>query len=393
MGQSKGTWDIVVIGAGIQGASVAEEAAAGGYRVLVIDSRAPAWGTSSRSSKLIHGGLRYLETGQIRLVHECLRERAILLRRAPDLVRLKPFYIPVYRHTRRHALTIAAGLGLYAVLAKLGAGSRFSRLPPSQAEALDGLSSEGLKHIFQYHDAQTDDAALTRAVLSSACEMGAHARYPVSFEAAEPSPTGWVVRIKDGGRDEIIHCHALVNATGPWVNDTLARISAAHPAIDVELVAGTHVIYERPVEQGIYYVEASDRRAVFVMPWKGGTMVGTTERTYQGDPADIAPTEHEIAYLHDTLSQYFPAFADEQPSDAFAGLRVLPAAPTSPFKRARETRLERNDMQSPPLVSIYGGKLTAARATGEAVMESLSARLPQRARKNDTKTRRLYPVD
>ena len=174
-------YDVVVIGAGIHGAGIAQAAAAGGYTVLLLEQHAPAFGTSSRSSKLIHGGLRYLETGQFALVRECLREREFLLKLAPDLVRLVPFYIPVYRHTTRRPWQIHTGLSLYALLGGLGEHVRFTRVPRTQWDELDGIATHDLQAVYRYFDAQTDDAALTRAVLYSAQTLGATVKVPAEF--------------------------------------------------------------------------------------------------------------------------------------------------------------------------------------------------------------------
>src|SRR5271167_4239880 len=150
-------YDVIIIGGGIHGAGVLQAAAAAGFRALLIERRALASGTSSRSSKLIHGGLRYLESGQFALVRESLRERAILLRIAADLVELKPFYIPVYRQTRRRPWQLKLGLGMYALLGGFNAGTRFGAVPRSEWAALDGLERQGLEAVVRYHDAQTDD--------------------------------------------------------------------------------------------------------------------------------------------------------------------------------------------------------------------------------------------
>ena len=163
-----GQYDLVVIGAGIHGVGVAQAAAAAGYSVLVLEQTGIASATSCRSSKLIHGGLRYLESGQLNLVRESLRERDILLRIAPQLVQLVPFYIPVYRHTARRPWQIRAGLALYAVLGNLRRHAWFAALPRVQWGNLDGLATENLQAVFRYQDAQTDDAALTQAVMRSA---------------------------------------------------------------------------------------------------------------------------------------------------------------------------------------------------------------------------------
>ena len=154
-------FDVVVIGGGIHGAGVAQAAAAQGYSVLVLEQSAIAAGTSSRSSKLIHGGLRYLENAQFSLVRECLRERALLLKNAPELVKLKPFYIPVYSETSRSAWQIRAGLALYSTLGGLGADTRFKIVPRHEWGTLDGLDREDLHKVFRYYDGQTDDKEMS----------------------------------------------------------------------------------------------------------------------------------------------------------------------------------------------------------------------------------------
>ena len=221
--------DVIVIGAGIHGAGVAQAAAAAGYSVQVLEKTGIACATSCRSSKLIHGGLRYLESGQFGLVRECLRERDILLRIAPALVRLVPFHIPVYRATRRRPWKIRAGLSLYALLNRLQRPAWFTALPRRDWELLDGLATEDLQTVFRYHDAQTDDAALTRAVMHSAQILGAELICPGEFLGAQRTRQGYVVRYRTPqGEVECIGA-ALVNAAGPWAKAALARISPALP--------------------------------------------------------------------------------------------------------------------------------------------------------------------
>ena len=166
-------YDVVIIGGGIHGAGVLQAAAAAGHKALLIERQALASGTSSRSSKLIHGGLRYLESGQFALVRESLRERAIHLRIAAELVELKPFFIPVYRDTRRRPWQLKIGLWIYALLGGFDAATRFGSVPKAQWPALDGLKSSDLDAVIRYHDAQTNDALLTRAVVKSALGLGA----------------------------------------------------------------------------------------------------------------------------------------------------------------------------------------------------------------------------
>ncbi|HGG59211.1 MAG TPA: glycerol-3-phosphate dehydrogenase/oxidase [Gammaproteobacteria bacterium] len=381
-------YDVVVIGAGIQGAAVAQAAAAGGYRTLVIEQYPePARGTSSRSSKLIHGGLRYLETGQFSLVRECLRERRILLRNAPGLVKMQPFYLPVYRHTRRPAWKIAVGLSIYTLFSL----RPFHWIGRWRWSELDGLVTEGLKTVFRYDDAQTDDARLTAAVLQSAESLGAEIRYNASFHAASETEGACRVEIETARGSVHLSTHALVNAAGPWVVEVASRISpmSGQPAVD--LVRGTHIEIARPLRGGIYYVEAADGRAVFVMPWQGHTLIGTTETPYRGDPAAVKPLESEIDYLLAVYNRYFRAeLTRGDVINAFAGLRVLPRSDgQSAFSRPRDTLIVGNRSGKARIVSLYGGKLTAHRATAEEVIERLKPVLPKRQVVADTRKLRL----
>jgi glycerol-3-phosphate dehydrogenase len=377
-------FDVVVVGGGIHGAGVLQAAAAAGYRALLLEERAPAAGTSSRSSKLVHGGLRYLETFQLGLVRESLAERAVLLSIAPDLVRLVPFHIPVYRDTSRRPWKIRAGLSLYALLGRLAPSARFTSLPRSGWGALDGLSTDGLLAVFRYHDGQTDDAALVRAVLASAESLGARCDSPARFAGATREGEGYEVRWVAGGNVRTCRALALVNAGGPWIEEVRKRIAPVPPGFPVDLVGGAHVEIEGSLASGIYYTEApSDRRAVFVMPWKGRTLVGTTETPYSGDPDAVRPLPEEIEYLRSTFARYFPA-RSARVVDAWAGLRVLPRSADSPFVRRRDTTLVADDDRAPRTVAIYGGKLTGYRATALKVMRLLLRTLPPREAIGDT---------
>jgi len=377
--------DVLVVGGGIQGAGVLQAAAAAGHGALLLEARDFARGTSSRSSKLIHGGLRYLETMQLALVRESLRERRILTQIAPHLVELVPFYIPVYKRTTRRPWQIRAGLSLYATLGGLVEEARFSRVPHREWGRLDGLVTKGLQAVFRYHDGQTDDAALVRAVIASARELGGEALHPAELISARREDGGWRARYRAG--EEVRECVArvLVNASGPWIERVVDRLDPIPPRCAVELVGGTHIELPGTLERGIYYTEAHDRRAVFIMPWKGHTLVGTTELPYEGDPAEIRPTDAEVVYLQETLSEYFPARSTEL-LDAWAGLRVLPRGEGEAFDRPRDVTLVPDDPARPSYLAIYGGKLTGYRATAERVMEWIGRSLPRTGRRADTAT-------
>ena len=381
-------YDVVVIGGGIHGAGVLQAAAAAGHKCLLIERKALASGTSSRSSKLIHGGLRYLESGQFRLVRESLHERSVMLKIAPELVKLIPFYIPVYPKTRRRPWQLKLGLFAYAMLGGFRSGMGFGAVPRAEWDQLDGLDTNGLQAVIRYHDAQTDDAELTRSVVQSARGLGAELAMPAAFVEAELNDQGALVGYEEG--DKMIQCQArvLVNAAGPWATH-IARY--VRPAIDipsVDLVQGTHVVVPIRTAQGVYYVESpTDGRAVFLIPWKGGTMIGTTETPYKGEPEQVRPLPEEEEYLLGVARAYFPAFKALTRNDIverFAGLRVLPAGDANAFGRSRETMLITDRPQRPRVLGIYGGKLTAWRATAEQVMDKIETSLPRHRRRAGT---------
>lgn len=386
-------YDIVVIGAGIHGAGVAQAAAAAGHKVLVLEQNDVAAGTSSRSSKLIHGGLRYLETGQWRLVRECLRERRLLLQLAPGLVSLTPHFIPVYPHCRHRPWQLRVGLSAYALLGGLTAQTRFRRLPSEQWRDLDGLSTQGLEAVYQYWDARTDDAALTRAVIDSALSLGAVLRMPAGLHRAQWADGLWHIDYVPGDSGQRCTASVLINAAGPWVNTVLERITPSPDRVPVDLVQGTHLVVEGQLQHGVYYVEAPrDGRAVFIMPWYERMLVGTTETPYQGDPGDVHPLEDEKDYLLETLHAYFPQYDDSSLVDAFTGLRVLPAGQGSFTRRSRETLIHNHAVAGGRLVTVYGGKLTVYRLTAQRVMERIAPLLPRRKARAATSTLKLSSV-
>ncbi len=370
-------YDLIVIGAGIQGAGVAQAASAEGYRVLVIEQYQEAGtGTSSRSSKLIHGGLRYLETGQFSLVYECLQERKRLLKNAPHLVKLVPFYIPVYKNSYRKPWMIALGLALYSLLSF----KPFQRIPKNQWALLNGLNTQGLKAVFKYYDGQTDDKKLTQAVLSSTKSLGTDVMFSTKVEAIKVEEKSCSVTVSNSGKSKILTSLTVVNAAGPWVESVLEKSApVVSPQPKVDLVQGTHIIIASKTKLlGMYYLEApQDQRAVFVMPWKGQLLIGTTEVDYNGDPAKVVPLKTEIQYLLTVYNHYFSDnLLQADVISAFAGLRVLPQSDGSAFSRPRDTLLVGDNGDQSRMFSLYGGKLTAYRATAEKVMRRLRGVLP-----------------
>jgi glycerol-3-phosphate dehydrogenase len=381
-------YDVIIIGGGVHGAGVLQAAAAAGYSALLIEKRSLASGTSSKSSKLIHGGLRYLESGQLSLVRESLKERAIHLRIAAELVELKPFFIPVYGDTRRRPWQLNVGLWIYAFLGGFGSAMRFGSVPRSEWRTLDGLKTEGLDTVIHYQDAQTDDALLTRAVVQSARELGAEVLMPANFIGAVLKEGGVEVTVSAEGVTRELAARVLVNAAGPWAPQVARAVVPNIFVPNVDLVQGTHIVLPHPLSCGIYYVESpSDGRAVFLMPWRGATLVGTTETPFAGDPDDVRPLPAEEEYLLAVARHYFPALSHFTAADItqrFAGLRVLPAAADAAFDRSRETIFSTDRDTRPRVLGIYGGKLTGWRAAAAHVLDRIGPSLSAARRRAAT---------
>lgn len=361
-------FDVAVIGGGIQGVGVARAAATAGYRTLLIERDEWAAATSRWSSKLIHGGLRYLETGQINLVYHSLQERQRLFREQPALVKPVKFYIPIYRRTRRRPWQIRAGLSAYALLAGLQPEARFRQIPRSEWHTLGGLNTTDLQTVFQYWDGQTDDAELTRAIAQQAHDAGAKCLIHSELIAAHRQDNDFLLDIETEGKPWQCRTRQLVNATGPWVNELLTRCTPAPSTHAISWVKGSHIVLPPMNLPGIFYLEAPrDKRAVFVMPWQSKTLIGTTE--VEVDTPAAAPSPSEIDYLLETAQYYFPQISSDVLS-SFAGVRVLPASTARPFERARESVITASNDDS-TLISIYGGKLTTFRYTADQVMRLL----------------------
>ena len=374
-------YDVVVIGAGIHGAGVAQAAAAAGYRVLVLEKNHVAAGTSCRSSKLIHGGLRYLESAQFSLVRKSLGERAVLCRLAPGLVKLIPFYIPVYRDTSRRPWQVRLGLSLYALLGNLHQANLFKRVRNKDFKQLDQINTSGLQKVYCYYDGQTDDKKLTQAVIQSAQQLGVEVVCSANITSITSDQREFNLSYRHKNEDKAVTARVVVNASGPWVNETHKLVKTETDSLDIDLVQGTHIVLDVHAPCGVYYLEAMDRRAVFVMPYhyqgEEKTLVGTTETLFQGLADDVKALPEEIEYLLKVYKKYFTRHEDVQVIHHFAGLRVLAKVNGSLFSRPRDTQLH---WSMPGMLSLYGGKLTAYRATSDAVIKMIKPLLPPRRR-------------
>ncbi len=374
--------DLLVIGGGITGAGIARDAALRGFRTALVDKGDFGAGTSSHSSRLIHGGIRYLEQGNLRLVFEASRERRVLLRIAPHLVRPLAFLFPVYHGARVPAWKLRAGMWLYDALAAFRNVKRHRWLGPKQVRRAEpALKDRGLSGAALYFDAQADDARLVLATIRSAARAGALvANYAEVTSLLKPDGRvrGAVVRDALGGETRTVRALVVVNAGGPWV-DALRRLDdpAAPPLL--RLTKGAHVAVPRRRighEHAITLFSPLDGRVMFVLPWGDLSYVGTTDTDADTPPDAVRVTAEDVTYLLRSANAAFPE-AHLAPNDVvsvWAGLRPLlrQDGAAAPSQVSREHRVVES---AQGLITIAGGKLTTYRVMARAVADRVAARL------------------
>ncbi len=375
---TKGTFDLCVIGGGITGAGVALDAATRGWRVALIDKGDFAAGTSSASSKLVHGGLRYLEYGHLSLVHEALVERGRLLRNAPHLVAPLPFLLPFYRGQRVRPWKWRLGLMLYDMLAGAENIARSRRLSRERMRAsLPSLRQDGLLGGAMYHDALMDDARLCITVLRTAARHGAVlANYveAVDFELERGRIVGVWARDRVGEKRFLIRSRAVLNAAGPWA-DALCRLAGDTGETHLQPTKGVHLIAADLGHRLAYLLlHPRDGRVFFVIPWLGKTLIGTTDTFPQATPDALSVSAEEIGYLLDGYNHHFePPLTTEDVMGTFAGLRpLMRSRPGEPSSLTREFRLHES---ASGLVTALGGKYTTFRQMAETIVDLLGQRL------------------
>ncbi|MBI3321896.1 MAG: glycerol-3-phosphate dehydrogenase/oxidase [Candidatus Omnitrophica bacterium] len=366
--------DLLIIGGGIVGAGIARDAAMRGLRVALIEQGDFASGTSSKTSKLIHGGLRYLEHGHWRLVFESLRERRILRTIAPGLIHPLSLLLPVYRGDARSAWKIRLGLWLYSLLA----AGRNLRSPymfsPRRALAREpSLRGEGLQAVGCYTDCQMDDARVCLANILQAVSLGAmccnYVRLRVLLKANQVV-CGAIVEDVFTGREFEIRAEAVVNAAGPW-SDQIRRLSAADAPPRLAPSKGVHLIVPRVAHEALFVQSRADARMFFVLPWgEGSSLIGTTESPLDGTLETLAANANEVDYLLDEVNRILPSShldADDVLA-TFAGARPLLASARSATRASREHRIE---VDRWGLISVMGGKFTTYRLMAKQVVDLL----------------------
>lgn len=376
---SQQQYDICIIGGGINGVGIARDAAGRGLKVLVCEQNDLASATSSASSKLIHGGLRYLEHYEFRLVREALSERETLLDIAPHLVQPLRFVLPHEPHLRP-AWMIRCGLFLYDHLAK-----RSERLPGSSSIPLTRENDYGkaLKDNytqgFIYSDCQVDDSRLVILNAMSARQKGATILTRSKVSGITHDQTQWHITIsKDNGESLQVSAKILINAAGPWVSQLEKLIRPNQTANKLRLVKGSHIVVPKfyPGNHA-YILQNKDNRIVFATPFREHfAMIGTTDVDYSGDPADVKISEEEITYLLELINEYFAKpIQRTDVLSAWSGVRPLyndSTGSASAVTRDYVFDLSGGDNAQPPLLSIYGGKITTYRRLAEHALEKLS---------------------
>lgn len=370
--------DILVVGGGINGCGIARDAAGRGHRVTLAEMNDLASGTSSWSTKLIHGGLRYLEQYDFRLVRHALQEREVLLGIAPHIIRPLRFVLPHHR-AMRPAWMLRAGLFLYDHLA----GRR--QLAGSTSVDLSGPLGAPLKpefkRGFEYSDARVDDARLVTLNARDAAHRGARILTRTRVRRARRDAGGWVVDLVDtaSGHMSSLSARALVNASGPWIDEVSAETLGDTRSGRVRLVKGSHIVTRRLYEHDRAYIfQNGDGRIVFTIPYEDDfTLIGTTDIDYRGDPGAAAIDEDEIAYLLAATGAYLerPAQRDDVVW-SFSGVRPLfddGAGKAQESSRDYVLSLDRGSGDEAPLLSVYGGKITTYRVLADGALDRLES--------------------
>jgi glycerol-3-phosphate dehydrogenase len=364
------SFDLLIVGGGINGAAIARDAAMRGLHVLLVERDDLAHHTSSASSKLIHGGLRYLEQGAIWLVRESLREREILLKTAPHIVRPLRFVLPQGEGGRPWWM-LRSGLILYDLLAGGSSMPRSRAIRGSEADLRSPLRAS--RRLALYHDAWVDDARLVLLNALAAAEHGAEIATRTVLFSARREGDAWIAQLS-GGRQ--VSARAIVNAAGPWVADVLSAGVGRNSASRVRLIKGSHIVVPRLYAgDHAYILQQPDGRVVFALPYGDRTLIGTTDVPVQR-PEDAAITPGEVDYLCAAVNRYFvrqTAAADVVWS--YSGVRSLhDDGAASAQTVTRDYHLELDDAPGPKLLSVFGGKITTARALAEQALRKLGVR-------------------
>ncbi|MBR0898992.1 glycerol-3-phosphate dehydrogenase [Bradyrhizobium tropiciagri] len=367
--------DLFVIGGGINGAAIARDAAGRGLRVVLAEKGDYGHATSSSSTKLIHGGLRYLENFEFRLVRESLREREVMLRIAPHLVTPLRFLLPTTTDQPRSYLSVRAGLFLYDMLAGRGTLESTGALTREEAGALPRLRKENVTAVLHYPDCWADDSRLVLETLLDARNRGAIVSNYTEVMSVRGTDVGYAVTTRNCSATNETRARFVVNAAGPWVNMVADRIEGAPVPLGVKLVRGSHIVLPMPAPSRdyAYILQNPDKRIVMVVPWLGKFLIVGSTHEVQQSPNDTRCSDEEKMFLLECYNRFFDD--RKEINDivwSYAGVRPLvDDGETNGSQVTRDYRLVQRRRGSGGIVSVYGGKLTTHRVLANHVMACL----------------------
>ncbi|APE04554.1 glycerol-3-phosphate dehydrogenase [Alteromonas sp. RW2A1] len=376
--QDSSVVDVLVVGGGVNGVGVALDAAGRGLSVTLCENGDLAGATSSSSSKLIHGGLRYLEHYEFRLVKEALAEREVLLQKAPHIMWPLRFRLPHQKHLRP-AWMIRIGLFLYDSLAKRNMLPRSKRVKTSSESPL----VSDISTCFEYSDGWVDDARLVVLNALAAKDQGATIRTRTECISAEKEAALWKVTLRDHeGKTFIVKAKSIVNATGPWAVSFLDRLVDVKNPNAMRMVKGSHFVVPKLYDTDeAYILQNKDGRIVFVIPYEDDfSLVGTTDEDFQGDPLDAAISDDETRYLIDVVNTYFKTkISTEDIVHSYSGVRpLLEEKNASAQELTRDYKVElKGEVGEPVLLNIFGGKITTYRKLAEHAVDKLVSCFPR----------------
>lgn len=364
--------DVIILGAGINGCGIARELSMTGKKVIVIEKATIGNGTSSKSSRLIHGGLRYLETLQFKLVREALMDRHELLRIYPDLVKMRSFYIPIYKSSPRPVWMIWFGLKFYDLLSGKGK-QHHSRIVPKTQFPIHAASflPDNLKAVFHYYDGKTNDLQLTQRVAQDAIVNDASFYENTNISSITNNNKIFTVRTNQGDFNSPI----LINATGPWIDEVNTKFE--FPAkFSIRKISGIHITVDGLLTNDLMFMQTKQKRIFFVIPEPNNnqTLIGTTEREETNQIDNIEINEEDILYLIENINNYLkPEFQilRQNIKDSFIGVRPLVAEAENPTNLSREYELDKHTFGNTTLLHVFGGKLTTYLSLARKVRKTI----------------------
>jgi glycerol-3-phosphate dehydrogenase len=368
------TFDVAIIGGGIIGCGIARDAALRGFHVAVFERRDFGSGTTSASTRIVHGGLRYLEMLDFRLVRMDLRERETLLRIAPHLVRPLEFLIPFYQNDRTSALKLRVGLALYDALSFDKSLPSRRWLPAHAARTIDpALQRADVRGAAAYYDARVDSPE--RLALENALDAEARGARLFNYCEVVRATPGLRVRDPVAGVESDVHAKVVVNATGAWLEPTTERLTGKRPG-RIRTTKGIHIVVAPLTDHALVLYSQIDGRLLFAIPRVGLTWIGTTDTDYAGDPADARATAADVQYLVDSLRRPFPSLQADDVLFTTAGVRALVRRSGRESSVSRMHKVVEGAPVAPPgVISVLGGKITGYRAIAEEVTDVICRRL------------------